>query len=324
MHGLSICHHVYPGNVTDSDELSAALPHLVPILDANGIARTSVTLVFDKGPVALNDTLALDGSGMGWIAAQPWDQTPSDWRALPLEQLRPLSSAQPGVQAAARRIVIHGRERLCVLTYSAPFFSEQLHSLSESLAKVRQALRRLSLELARSPARLLERRVCSKIERWLSAQFLDELVRYEHSEAGSRWRLQFHVDSGAFHCLITGRLGRTLLVTNRLDWTAQKVVAGCEGQQRVEQVFGGLKGGDWLGWGPMRHWTDSKTRIHAFYCMLGISLLNYLRRQAEDVCPQITMEQMLAELGQMEQYVLLYPPQGKKGVLIARSLSRRN
>lgn len=313
IHGLSICHHVYPGNVTDSDELSAALPRLLRILDANGIARTSVTLVFDKGPVALNNTLALDESGMGWIAALPWNQAPSDWRIMPLEQLRPLSSAQPGVRAAARRIVIHGKERLGVLRYSAPFFSEQLHSLSESLAKVTQALRRLSLELARPHARLLERQVRSKIERWLSAQFLDELVRYELIEQGSRWRLQFHVDSEAFHRLMTGRLGRTLLVTNRLDWTAEEVVAGYAGQQLVEQVFRGLKDGDWLGWGPMHHWTDSKIRIHAFYCMLGISLLNYLRRQAQEVCPQITMEQMLSELGQIEQYVLLYPPQGKKG-----------
>jgi hypothetical protein len=25
----------------------------------------------------------------------------------------------------------------------------------------------------------------------------------------------------------------------------------------------------------MHHWTDRKIRIHAFYCMLGISLLQY-------------------------------------------------
>lgn len=26
----------------------------------------------------------------------------------------------------------------------------------------------------------------------------------------------------------------------------------------------------------MHHWTDSKIRVHAFYCMLGISLLQYI------------------------------------------------
>jgi transposase len=58
----------------------------------------------------------------------------------------------------------------------------------------------------------------------------------------------------------------------RLDWTAEQVAAGYGGQQSIERVFRGLKDGDWLGWGPMHHWTDRKIRIHAFYCMLGISL----------------------------------------------------
>jgi len=40
----------------------------------------------------------------------------------------------------------------------------------------------------------------------------------------------------------------------------------------------------------MQHWTDRKIRVHAFYCMLGISLLQ-----------------------QIQQFVLLYPPQGEKG-----------
>ena len=39
--------------------------------------------------------------------------------------------------------------------------------------------------------------------------------------------------------------------------------------KQIERVFRGLKDGDWLGWGPMYHWTDRKIRIHAFYCMLG-------------------------------------------------------
>src|SRR5206468_4553598 len=56
--------------------------------------------------------------------------------------------------------------------------------------------------------------------------------------------------------LLGRRLGRTVLLTNRLDWTAEQVVAGYAGQQQVERVFRGLKDGEWLGWGPMHHWTD--------------------------------------------------------------------
>ncbi len=313
VHGLSLCHHVYPGNLTDSDEFSTALPRLLHFLDDNQIARDTVTLVFDKGSAALYNSLALDKSGLGWISALPWNQTPQEFRETPLEQLTALSSAQPGVQARQQRLLVHGQERVCVWKYSAPFLSEQIHHLSTNLAKFTQSLLRLSIELTKHDCRLNETQIRTKIARWLSAQFLDELVHFQLKQNDSRWSLQFDIDPTAFHRLMTQRLGRTLLITNRMDWTAEQVIAGYGGQQQVEKVFRGLKDGHWLNWGPMYHWTDSKIRIHAFYCMLGISLLNYLHAQALKVCPQITIEQLQVELNQIQQFVLLYPPQGEKG-----------
>ena len=88
---------------------------------------------------------------------------------------------------------------------------------------------------------------------------------------------------------------------------------GYSAQQDVERVFRGLQDRDWLGWGPMHHWTDRKIRIHAFYCMLGISLLQHLHQQAQSAWDGISMEQLVEELQQIQQFVLLYPPQGDKG-----------
>jgi len=314
VYGLSLCHHVYPGNVADTEEFSIALPRLLNFLDENQITRDSVTLVFDKGSAALYNTLALDQSGIGWISALPWNQAPKEFRELPLGQLTALSSDQPGVQAFQQKLLVHGKERLCVLKYSVPFLSEQIHSLSTSLAKVTQSLRHLSIELTKPGCGLKEKHIHTKISRWLSsAQFLDGLIHYELKQEGSRWKLQFDIDTAAFNQLMAQRLGRTVLMTNRMDWTAEQVVAGYGGQQQVEKVFRGLKEGNWLNWGPIYHWTDSKIRVHAFYCMLGISLLNYLHAQIQNVCPQITIEQLKDELQDITQYVLLYPPQGEKG-----------
>jgi hypothetical protein len=149
VYGLSLCHHVYPGNVADTEEFAIALPRLLRFVDENQIPRDSLTLVFDKGSAALYNTLALDESGLGWISALPWNQAPKEFREVALEQLTPLSSDQPGVQAYQQKVLVHGKERLCVLKYSVPFLSEQIHSLSTSLAKVTQSLRRLSIELTK-------------------------------------------------------------------------------------------------------------------------------------------------------------------------------
>jgi hypothetical protein len=63
----------------------------------------------------------------------------------------------------------------------------------------------------------------------------------------------------------------------------------------------------------MHHWTDRKIRIHALYCMLGISLLQYVHHQAKVAWSDLSMEQLIEELQQIQQFVLLYPQQGEKG-----------
>ena len=311
--GLSLCHHVYPGNVADAEEFPVALARTVALLDRHGIGRDTVTLVLDKGSAALANTLELEQAGVGWISALPWNQAPEELRERPAEQLAELSSAQPGVRATAERLVVHGKEYLCVVKYSAPFASEQLHSLTTSLSKALQSMRRLSIELAKPGGRFTEAGIRNKISRWLSASFVSELIRYQLELREDRWHLTFDFDNAAFDRLLTRRLGRTTLLTNRLDWTAEQVVEGYSGQQQIERVFRGLKDGDWLGWGPMHHWTDSKIRVHAFYCMLGISLLQYVHKKAEAAWAGLSMEQLIEELKQIQQFALLYPPQGEKG-----------
>ena len=162
-------------------------------------------------------------------------------------------------------------------------------------------------------ARWEETKIRSKIQRWLSGQFMTELIQYELPQRDGHWHLQFDFNIAAWQRLLTHRLGRTVLLTNRMDWTAEQVAAGYSGQQSIERVFRGLKDGDWLGWGPMHHWTDRKIRIHAFYCMLGISLLQYVHKQAQAAWDGISVEQLIEELQQIQQFVLLYPPQGEKG-----------
>ena len=311
--GLSFCHHVYPGNVADVEEFSTALARITRMLDQNQIAPETVTLVLDKGAAALANTVALEEARLGWISALPWNQAPPELRSRTVEELPVCSSAQPGVRAASEKILVHGREYVCVVKYSASFAGEQLHSVTTSLSRVLQALRRLARDMKKPKARWKREQIVRKIERWLSVPFLHELIRYQVEEQTDGWHLQFDFDSIALPQLLNRRLGRTVLLTNRMDWSAEQVVAGYAGQQAIERVFRGLKDGDWLNWDPMHHWTDRKIRIHAFYCLLGISLLHHVHKQAQTAWADLSIEHLLEELEQIKQFVLLYPPQGEKG-----------
>jgi transposase len=308
--GLALCHHVYPGNVTDAEEFPVALERIRRLLARHAIPPATVTLIFDKGTAALANTVLLEDAGLGWISALPWNQAPAEFRQRPVEELPACSSAQPGVRAAVENLGGHGKEYRCVLKYSATFAAEQLHSLSTSLSKVLGGLKRLAGECARPGHRFTPTGIEAKIQRWLATPFLAELVRYELRDEGGGLRLSFQVDHIALQELLTHRLGRTLLLTNRREWTAEQVVTAYAGQQELEQVFRGLKGGDWLNWQPMYHWTDSKIRVHAFYCVLGLSLLHYVLRQAQTFWPQLTVEKLQEELAEIQQFVLLYPALG--------------
>jgi transposase len=312
--GLSVCHHLYPGQVTDTVELGSALPRILNLLDANQIPRDTVTLVFDKGTAALANTLLLEESGVGWISALPWNQAPPSLRERAAEEIPPCPD-HPSVHAVAEKHIVHGKEYLCVLKYSPSFAAEQLQSIATSLAKAMQNLYRLARDLEKPGCKMKQEAAKRKVATWLAPQFLSDLIHFEFTsvEGGAGLRLRFDIDHQALHHLQAHRLGRTLMLTNRDTWSAAQIIQGYDGQQSVERVFRGLKDGDWLGWGPMYHWTDHNIQVHAFYCMLGVSLLQYIHAEASSAWPGISMEELQDQLQQIKQYVLFYPNLGATG-----------
>ena len=50
--------------------------------------------------------------------------------------------------------------------------------------------------------------------------------------------------------------------------------------------------------------------MQAFYCLLGLSLLHHVLRQARAFWPQLSVEKLEEELEQIQQFVLLYPALG--------------
>lgn len=312
-HGLSLCHHVYPGSTPDSSALPAALGRITRMLDRAGIPRETVTLVMDKGSAARASTLELERRGLHWVAALPWNQAPPALRERPAEQLAELGPRRPGVRACAEKALVHGEERLCVVSRSAAFALEQLHSVTASMTKAAAGLRRLARELARPGRKFREAALRQRVRRLLAPNWVGEVLRCELLAQGEGWQLNFDLDSAALEELLAQRFGRTTLVTSRADWSAGQVVEAYAQQEDVEQVFRGLKGGGRVGRGPAYHWTDSKIKVHAFCCMLGVSLLQQVRRKAEAGWQGLSIEQLKEELAGIQQVELLYPRQGRKG-----------
>lgn len=313
--GLGLFHHTYPGNRPDVEEFSVSLPRITELLERIDIPRSQITLVFDKGGIDLANALELDRTGMGWIAAVPWSQVPPEVASMPADRLRPCSHRLPGIRACALDELVYGRDRRCVLQHSSVFEAEQLHSLMNDVAKACGKLRALAREAADPHRRRRSRSQLDKrIAGILAGQWLKDIIGVNTQPLSEdQWAIQFSVDNAALSHLINHRLGRTLLVTSRPEWTPERVVVAYHDQGLIERQFRSLKDGEGCSWGPMFVWTDDKIKVHSFYCMLGLSLLNWLHLRSSRANLALSMEQMIHQLAGLQEIVLIYPAPNTPG-----------
>jgi transposase len=131
----------------------------------------------------------------------------------------------------------------------------------------------------------------------------------EH-EAG-RFSLKYKSDTAAFNKFVGRRGGKTILFTDRDNWSNEDIIAAYRGQSEIEGSFRLMKADEYLHWQPMFHWTDSKIRVHAFYCVLALLLVSVLTKRLHDSGLNLSPEKILDALTDMEETVLLYPE--KKG-----------
>jgi len=125
-------------------------------------------------------------------------------------------------------------------------------------------------------------------------------------------RLTWQIDPAARKTLETEIFGKRLLVTDHDHWAVSEVVAGYRSQNDVESGFRQLKDPHVVGFSPMFHWTESKIRVHVFYCVMALAVAHLMRRQAHQGGLDLSVRELLANLAGIQETVLLYPT-GNKG-----------
>ena len=133
--------------------------------------------------------------------------------------------------------------------------------------------------------------------------------------------LKHHFSSGRFETLKSERLGRSILFTTHSDWTSERIVSVYRSQYHVEEAFKTMKDTRHLSFRPIRHFTDSNIRVHAFYCVLALLLAGLLNRELEDMSHKVSVHKMLDDFQSVEQ-VATYFPGNKKGNRCVYSFSR--
>ena len=138
-------------------------------------------------------------------------------------------------------------------------------------------------------------------------------------------RLKYEVNTKAMDQLTNTYLGKNILVTNREEWSEEKIILAYRSQYLIEDVFKEMKDRGIGSWWPMHHWTDSKIRVHGLYCTIAILLRGLLLRRIRCAGLDISMKRLLRELQQIREVINVYPL--KRGQRAARQqtvLSKTN
>ena len=125
--------------------------------------------------------------------------------------------------------------------------------------------------------------------------------------------------------LIRKVLGKRILFTDNEDWTTEEIVLGYRSQHHVESAFRQMKDRYFVSFEPMRHWTDQKIQVHAFYCVLALTLASLLRREAARKGVALSADALLEQLHGIQEVLNLYPAEGARGgrPRVRRVLTRR-
>ena len=117
--------------------------------------------------------------------------------------------------------------------------------------------------------------------------------------------LRFRFDARAWERLDRTLLGKTLLFTDRHEWSDEDIVKAYRGQHHVESAFRQMKDPHHLAFRPTHHWTDQKLKVHAFYCVVAFTLTALLQREVDAAGIELSVPRLLDELGGIREVQVL-------------------
>jgi hypothetical protein len=169
----------------------------------------------------------------------------------------------------------------------------------------------LAERLARGKTRKDRAGIEAEIAQILKPRWLSRVITYTlGGQAPATFALQWRVDPKAITALAAERFGKRILFTDHDDWAVVDVVAGYRSQSEVEGDFRQMKDPHVVSFSPMFHWTDNNIRVHAFYCVLALTVARLMRRQAANAGMAMSVPELLDTLAGIQETVLLYPSTG--------------
>lgn len=320
---LPLFYREYQGNLHDSQMFASVMQEMFEAVGNLQKTKERLTVVVDKGMNSENNFLWLDDNPRMHFVTTYSPHYVEELMSVPLDHFEPVSiehnerlaqAGYPQEQMLATRThgEFWGKERTVVVTYNPPTARKHAYTLERKLEEIREELL------------VMRAKVRQEAPHWRDAHTIAEryfrLCENKHIRS-DLFELEFTEEDGL---LVMGfrknayrvgqqqdRFGKTVIVTDNMDWTTADIVSASLDRWQVEERFRQSKNDDLVGVQPIRHWTDSKIRCHMFTCVVALTYLRRLELRLASAGVNRTAVDVMDDMSHFNS-VLLLPAGAKK------------
>jgi transposase len=284
--GMPLLTFTYPGNENDVTAFGRFLKALDRRCKSLGLP-IDATVAADGGNISRQMLLKLEKKTRHYVMRLPGKHV--DLPPVKSTDLPWLGGSLKGkVRARQLTCQVYGVERRVIDQYSVRMHKRQRPGVERDRNRARQDLERLQTLLDRQRKGLRRakpltvRAVKKRVVLALSREHMADLFQVQVEKGDLAPVLRFQESEAAWQRLHDYVLGRTLLVTDRTNWSTEQIIYSSRVQSRNENFFRDIKDPNGVSMLPLRHRRDRALRAHALVVVLGLLLAKVLQRRLKN------------------------------------------
>jgi transposase len=329
---LPLMHETYEGNIPDVSHFKQVLALIERRFKAIGLELPEVTLVFDKGNNSEDAYKFLESKGIRFVSSiRPSMKVSKPLLDVPLSNYEELWTKENGRKVFGYRTTTSaylgkGKQNALIVTFDEDTFALQEYNLDKSIDKAVSKLEGFIKTQLNSKAQWEDpKKVATKIERdILKNKKLRAILTYSIGKVSTGLEITWKIDDTAREeCLKL--LGKSLIFSNRNEWSTLEIVKTYRTQNDVERQFKELNKRNRLSVQPVHVWTNPMIRVHVFITVLALLLTNGLYRKITLGGISPSRDECLEALEDIKEIRLNYDDKAPPEVLLTRmsSLQRK-
>ena len=305
--GIPVYHKTYPGNVNDVTFFKENIEEFTRHLKRNG--SQEITIVFDKGNNAqeIFDTICQPKDESMQFIGSLRPSSHKDLFRTPVEDFPDhyVTDADNTVLYKEIEVEEYGRSFRGVLTYDSKTFRKKMFTWTENMKMITDDVE----EFVRSKLNVKKWRqkeaVEQKLKTLVSRKGMKDIISFEVSGDYGKLSVSLSCDINEAENAM-GPWGKTLIFTSCKDKNIVDVIKGYRMKNDVEDCFKMLNNSQILSIRPFHHWTDQMIKAHMAICVLGLELIQVMKKKLKDQRIEMSCEKMLKDLHSISLVELKY------------------